>query len=142
MTSTSLDELNARGQSGLPGHLGMVFTAVQAAADGGEVQAEMRVQPHLMAPNGFLHAGSLVSLADTCCGYGCVLFLPPGARGFTTVELKSNHLGTARDGTVRCVARPVHVGRTTQVWDATVKHAESGRTLVVFRCTQLVLAGS
>jgi uncharacterized protein (TIGR00369 family) len=142
MASTSLDELNALGQSGLPGHLGMVFTAVQAAADGGEVQAEMRVQPHLMAPNGFLHAGSLVSLADTCCGYGCVLFLPPGARGFTTVELKSNHLGTARDGTVRCVARPVHVGRTTQVWDATVTHAESGRTLVVFRCTQLVLAGS
>jgi len=142
MTSTSLDELNARGRDGLPGHLGMVFTAVQPAADGGEVQAEMRVQPHLMAPNGFLHAGSLVSLADTCCGYGCVLFLPPGARGFTTVELKSNHLGTARDGTVRCVARPVHVGRTTQVWDATVTHAESGRTLVVFRCTQLVLAGS
>ncbi|MCA3242796.1 MAG: PaaI family thioesterase [Rubrivivax sp.] len=142
MTSTSLDELNARGRSGLPGHLGMVFTAVQAAADGGEVQAEMRVQPHLMAPNGFLHAGSLVSLADTCCGYGCVQFLPPGARGFTTVELKSNHLGTARDGTVRCVARPVHVGRTTQVWDATLTHAESGRTLVVFRCTQLVLAGS
>lgn len=142
MTSTSLDELNARGRSGLPGHLGMVFTAVQAAADGGEGQAEMRVQPHLMAPNGFLHAGSLVSLADTCCGYGCVQFLPPGARGFTTVELKSNHLGTARDGTVRCVARPVHVGRTTQVWDATVTHAESGRTLVVFRCTQLVLAGS
>jgi len=142
MTSTLLDELNARGRDGLPGHLGMVFTAVQAAADGGEVQAEMRVQAHLMAPNGFLHAGSLVSLADTCCGYGCVLFLPPGARGFTTVELKSNHLGTARDGTVRCVARPVHVGRTTQVWDATVTHAESGRTLVVFRCTQLVLAGS
>lgn len=142
MTSTLLDELNARGRDGLPGQLGMVFTAVQAAADGGEVQAEMRVQPHLMAPNGFLHAGSLVSLADTCCGYGCVLFLPPGARGFTTVELKSNHLGTTRDGTVRCVARPVHVGRTTQVWDATVTHAESGRTLVVFRCTQLVLAGS
>jgi uncharacterized protein (TIGR00369 family) len=140
--TTSLDELNARGREGLPGHLGVVFTAVQAVADGGEVQAEMRVQPHLMAPNGFLHAGSLVSLADTCCGYGCVQFLPPGARGFTTVELKSNHLGTARDGTVRCVARPVHVGRTTQVWDATVTHAESGRTLVVFRCTQLVLAGS
>ncbi len=140
--TTSLDELNARGRDCLPGHLGIVFTALQSAAEGGEVHAEMRVQPQLMAPNGFLHAGSLVTLADTCCGYGCIALLPAGARGFTTVELKSNHLGTAREGTVRCVARPIHVGRTTQVWDATVTHAESGRTLVVFRCTQLVLAGS
>lgn len=139
---TTLEQLNERGRGGLPGHLGIVFTAVQSPSEGGEVQAEMRVQPQLMAPNGYLHAGALVTLADTCCGYGCAQRLPPGAKGFTTIELKSNHLGTALEGTVRCVARPVHVGRTTQVWDATVTHAESGRTLVAFRCTQLVLMGA
>ena len=131
----SIDELNLAGQGLLPGHLGLVITSLGDRV----VEGEMPVRPELMAPNGFLHAGALVALADTCAGYGCMNHLPPGAKGFTTVELKSNHLGTARDGTVRCVARAQHVGRTTHVWDATVSHVQSGRTLVLFRCTQLVL---
>lgn len=119
----------------LPNHLGIVVQQVSAA----EVRAELPVRRALMAPNGFLHAGALVTLADTCCGIGCVANLPPGASGFTTVELKSNHLGTTLDGTLDCVARPAHTGKSTQVWDATVTHRESGRTLVLFRCTQMVL---
>ena len=59
--------------------------------------------------------------------------------GFTTVELKSNLLGTKRAGVIGCEARLVHGGRTTQVWDATVTDAEGGRPLALFRCTQLVL---
>lgn len=131
----SAHELNQRGQAMLPGHLGIVITHMGA----GEVRAEMPVRTELMAPNGFLHAGSIVTLADTCSGYGCITSLPEGANGFTTIELKSNHLGTARDGVVLCVARAVHSGRTTQVWDATVTHRESGKTLALFRCTQMVL---
>lgn len=127
--------LNAAGAHHLPGLLGIVITR----AEGGEVHAELKVRTELMAPNGFLHAGSLVTLADTCAGYGCMVHLPEGATGFTTVELKSNHLGTAREGTVACVARPVHLGRTTQVWDATVTHVDTGKTLVLFRCTQMIL---
>jgi len=92
-----------------------------------------------MAPNGFLHAGTIVTLADTSCGYGCVASVPQGATGFTTIELKSNHLGTAREGHVDCVATAVHLGRTTQVWDAVVTHRESGKTIALFRCTQMVL---
>jgi uncharacterized protein (TIGR00369 family) len=132
---TTPEQFNQRGASNLPGHLGLVFT--QVTKD--EVRAHLPVRTEVMAPNGFLHAGALVTLADTCAGYGCVVNLPEGASGFTTIELKSNHLGTTRDGTVDCVARPVHLGRTTQVWDATVTHRESGRTLVLFRCTQMVL---
>jgi uncharacterized protein (TIGR00369 family) len=128
-------DFNQRGAAMLPGHLGIVITQMQD----GEVRAEMPVRTEVMAPNGFLHAGSIVTLADTCAGYGCVNSLPDGASGFTTVELKSNHLGTARDGVVLCVARAVHSGRTTQVWDATVTHRESGKTLALFRCTQMVL---
>lgn len=119
----------------LPNHLGIAVQQVTPA----EVRAELPVRRALMAPNGFLHAGALVTLADTCCGIGCVANLPAGASGFTTVELKSNHLGTTLDGTLDCVARPAHTGKTTQVWDATVTHRESGRTLVLFRCTQMVL---
>ena len=102
------EDFNARGAGHLPGHLGIVITAIGA----GEVRALLPVRGELMAPNGYLHAGSVVTLADTCAGYGCIASLPEGATGFTTVELKSNHLGTARDGTVECHARAAHLGRT------------------------------
>ncbi|HWK73831.1 MAG TPA: PaaI family thioesterase [Povalibacter sp.] len=129
------DQFNQRGAENLPGYLGIVITAVEASG----VRAELPVRGALMAPNGFLHAGTVVTLADTCAGYGCVANLPEGASGFTTVELKSNHLGTAREGTIECVARPVHLGKTTQVWDSVVTHRESGKTIALFRCTQMIL---
>lgn len=134
-TDLSAADLNRRGEGRLPGHLGIVVDSVAPA----EVRMHLPLVPHLLAPNGFLHAGALVTLADTAAGYGCVANLPDGANGFTTIELKSNHLATAVEGHVDCIARPAHVGRTTQVWDATVTHRESGRTLVLFRCTQMVL---
>ena len=129
------DDFNQRGHGHLPGLLGLVITHVGPS----EVRSELAVRAELMAPNGFLHAGSIVTLADTSAGYGCVAHLPEGASGFTTIELKSNHLGTTRDGTIACVARAVHLGRTTQVWDAEVTHRESGRMLALFRCTQMIL---
>jgi len=135
MPTISVEQFNQRGAGKLPGHLGIVVTLATPA----EMRAEFQVRTELMAPNGFLHAGSLVTLADTLCGYGCVLNLPEGASGFTTVELKSNHLGTTLEGTVVGVATPAHLGRTTQVWDAVVTHVQSGRTLALFRCTQMVL---
>ncbi|QNP48980.1 PaaI family thioesterase [Diaphorobacter aerolatus] len=133
--SSHVDQFNTASEGTLPGLLGI--RAVKAAR--GELHTEMPVRAELMAPNGYLHAGSLVTLADTSCGYGCRAMLPEGANGFTTIELKSNHLSTAREGTVECVATVVHAGRTTQVWDAVVKHRETGKTLVVFRCTQMIL---
>ena len=131
------EQFNQRAAANLPGHLGIVIRAV----DGPQVRAEMPVTTALMAPNGFLHAGSVVTLADTCAGCGCLANLPEGAVGFTTIELKSNHLGTARDGTVECTAKAVHLGKTTQVWDSVVTHRESGKTIALFRCTQMVLYG-
>ena len=131
----TLDNLNKIGIGKLPGHLGIVITH---AADS-EVRGELAVEERHMAPNGFLHAGTVVTLADTCAGYGCILILPPGATGFTTIELKSNHLGTAKEGTIVGSAKPVHLGKTTQVWDTTVTHRDSGKTIALFRCTQMIL---
>lgn len=128
-------DFNEFGAGYLQGHLGIVVTQVDASG----VRAELPITRALMAPNGYLHAGSVVTLADSCAGYGCIANLPEGASGFTTIELKSNHLGTARDGTIDCSAQPVHLGRTTQVWDAVVTHRETGRTIALFRCTQIVL---
>jgi uncharacterized protein (TIGR00369 family) len=131
----SLENLNKIGIGKLPGHLGIVVTH----AGGSEIRAELAVAETHMAPNGYLHAGTVVTLADTCAGYGCILNLPPGATGFTTIELKSNHLGTAKEGTIVGSAKPVHLGKTTQVWDTIVSHRETGKTIALFRCTQMIL---
>ncbi|MBE1301176.1 MAG: hotdog fold thioesterase [Alteromonadaceae bacterium] len=119
----------------LPGHLGIQFTQVSCES----VIAHLEVTDHHLAPNGYLHAGTVVTLADTACGNGCLANLPEGAHSFTTIELKSNHVGTERNGTIECIATPVHAGRTTQVWDAVVKSRNSGKTIALFRCTQMIL---
>ena len=131
----TLAEWNAAGADYLPGLLGLDFVKVEPD----EVIARLVVRKAIDSWNGFLHAGSVVTLADTCCGYGTVRALPKGAVGFTTVELKSNFFGSVREGTIVCVARPLHQGRTTQVWDATVTPEGAGKPIAHFRNTQLIL---
>ncbi|WP_207957115.1 PaaI family thioesterase [Rubrobacter tropicus] len=128
-----VEDLNRRGEGALPGLIGLEI--VEAAE--GSISSRLQLRDELLAPNGYLHAATVVALADTSCGYGTFVHLPEGSTGFTTIELKSNFLGTAREGTIWCEARLVHGGRTTQVWDATVQGPE--KTLALFRCTQMVL---
>jgi len=135
MTTTTHEYFNRFGSGYLPQLLGVEILAVSKEG----VESRLAVRREVMAPNGFLHAATVVALADTSCGYGCVASLPQGASGFTTIELKSNFLGTARDGAIRCRAVPVHSGRSTQVWDAVVTAEGSGAKIALFRCTQMVL---
>lgn len=128
-------EWDARGAGRLPGLLGIEVVSIEQ----GRARLRLPVRDELLAPNGYLHAASVVALADTASGYGCVASLPEGATGFTTIELKSNFLGTAAEGAIACEAVLLHGGRTTQIWDAPVLDEASGRTLALFRCTQLVL---
>ncbi len=129
-----LDAMNAKLPGTLPGYLGLEILKIE----GRQVDARLTIRPELLAPNGYLHAATVVALADTACGFGAVANLPDGAHGFTTIELKTNFLGTAREGTITCVATLAHGGRTTQVWDATVT-GPTGQTMALFRCTQMVL---
>jgi uncharacterized protein (TIGR00369 family) len=131
LTLALLQEL---GSSGFPGLLGI---DVYEAGDG-FVRARLELHSKHQAPNGHLHAGAVVGLADSACGYGCILSLPEGATGFTTIELKTNFLRSAWTGTIECEARQLHRGRTTQVWDATVTDPD-GRTMALLRATQLIL---
>ncbi len=119
----------------LPGHFGMRITELTE----GRIAAEMLIQPWMLAPNGFLHAASIILLADTCAGFATIAHLPDGAKNFTTVELKSNFFGTAREGLLRCEGVAEHLGRSTQVWSATVLNPQ-GKKVALFRCTQMVLA--
>jgi uncharacterized protein (TIGR00369 family) len=130
-----LQSLKEYGANRLPGYLGIEVTGL----DNGEVSARIAIKPHHLAPNGFLHAGTVVTLADTSAGYACMANLPEGANSFTTIELKSNHLGTAREGAIAAVAKPAHLGRTTQVWDVVVTNEANGKTIALFRCTQMIL---
>ena len=122
------------GRGRLPGLLGIEVDEIEDA----HVRMHLLLRPELLAPNGYLHAGTVVALADSACGYGCIASLPEGATGFTTIELKTNFLATALEGTLQVESRRVHGGRTTQIWDATVSR-EDGKTLALFRCTQLLL---
>ena len=131
----TIQQINARGQGYLPGLFGIEFINLEP----GLLKSQLIIRPELLAPNGYLHAATVIALADTTCGYGAFYDLPDGAQNFTTIELKSNFLGTARAGVLACIATRVHNGRTTQVWDATVTDEASGKTIALFRCTQLIL---
>jgi uncharacterized protein (TIGR00369 family) len=135
MWMVTIDQLNQRSVDRFPGYVGLVFTGV----GDGTLDAQLEIKPFHIAPNGYLHAAVIVTLADTACGYGCYLNLPEGASGFTTMELKTNYLGTARDGVLTCRASIVHAGRTTQVWDAVVAREGSVKPMALFRCTQMIL---
>jgi len=130
-----MSDLQSFGEEFLPSLIGIEF---DEPGDDGVLRARLPLRKALFAPNGYVHAGAIVSLADTACGYGCIHNLPEGATGFTTIELKTNFLRSAQEGTIECEARLVHGGRTTQLWDATVTDPE-GRTMALFRCTQLIL---
>lgn len=131
----TIETLNEMGKEYLPGYLGLEMVEISEGA----LKSRMPVKKLHFAPNDFLHAASIVALADTTCGYATIAHLPKGASSFTTLELKSNHLGTVKDGSIACHATAQHIGRNTQVWDAVVTDEGSGKKIALFRCTQMIL---
>jgi uncharacterized protein (TIGR00369 family) len=132
---STAEQLNALLPGTLPGMLGVVIDSHEP----GRLTAHLDVRPEVLAPNGYLHAATVVGLADTACGLATRALLPEGSSGFTTIELKTNYLGTAREGRIAVVATNLHAGRTTQVWDGVVAAEATGKTIALFRCTQSVL---
>ena len=127
--------MNNRADGSFIGLMGVTYDVITL----GRVETHMNICPNPLAPNGYLHAAAVIALADSSCGCGSIAHMPKGAANFTTIELKSNHLGTATYGILECVATIVHGGRTTQVWDADVTSKETGRMIALFRCTQMIL---
>ncbi len=133
--NTSVEKLNAANVGKLPEHIGLSVTEVEP----GKVVGRFDVRTDLVAHTGFLLAGSVLSIADILCAYGVSTVWPEGASGFTTAEVKCNFMGTLREGTVQVTASLLHGGRTTQVWDARIEDASSGKLMAAFRCTQIIL---
>jgi 1,4-dihydroxy-2-naphthoyl-CoA hydrolase len=132
--TVDIEAFKELGAGRLPGLIGIEVDEIEP----GRVRMHLALRDELLAPNGYLHAATVVALADSACGYGCIASLPDRAIGFTTIELKTNFFGTALEGTIVCESELVHGGRTTQVWDATVTN-DAGKKLALFRCTQLLL---
>jgi uncharacterized protein (TIGR00369 family) len=128
-------ELDRRSRGRFPGMVGVEMVRLQERC----VVMRLPLREEHLAPNGFLHGAVVVALADTACGYGTAAHLPQGATSFTTIELKTNYLGTARQGAIVCEATAAHMGRSTQVWDAIVSDEANARRIALFRCTQLIL---
>ena len=130
----SIERLAERQKGTLPDFLGFRVVSLEQ----GSLVGEFTVRRDLLAPNGFLHAASVIGLADTACGYACLAHLPDKAVNFTTIELKSNFLGTATEGVVRAEATGVHLGRSTQVWEIRIED-ERGKLVCISRLTLAVV---
>jgi uncharacterized protein (TIGR00369 family) len=135
VSSTPLEHFSEAMEGRLPGVFGIELLEIRS----GHVEARLDLRPEHLAPNDFLHAGTVITLADSCAGMGCLASLPEEAVGFTTIELKTNFLATAREGALRCHALMAHGGSRTQVWDATVTREADDRVIALFRCTQFLL---
>lgn len=127
--------MNKRAAGSFIDMMGVIYTEISPGA----LESFMVIRKDHLAPNGYLHAASVIALADSTCGAATIAHLPEGAENFTTIELKSNHLGTALEGTLDCIATVAHAGRSTHVWDAVVTSRETGKTIALFRCTQMIL---
>lgn len=118
---------------GLAAHLGI--TVAEAAP--GRVVLMMPVTPQHHQPFGYLHGGASVVLAETVASIGGFLNCPSGKAAFG-LEINANHLRPVRSGTLRAVGEPLHLGRTTQVWQITITD-ERDRPVCVSRCTLAVV---
>ncbi|WP_293960348.1 PaaI family thioesterase [uncultured Fusobacterium sp.] len=133
--NVTIENLEKMGKGGLSDFLGVEILSIEE----GKMTSRLSIKPHHIAPNGFLHAATIIALADTTCGYASFSHLPEGAESLCTIELKSNYLGTVREGGIFCVATAMHLGRNTQVWDAKVSDEKTGKVIALFRCTQMNL---
>jgi uncharacterized protein (TIGR00369 family) len=129
------DFFNRTGRDCFTGLVGLEVLRV----DEEEVKIKLEIAPAHVSHNGLVHAGVVVTLADTACGIGSIALLPEGAKAHATIELKCNFIRPVNEETIFCEAAPIHMGRTTQVWDARVYAGQSGKTIAHFRCTQMIL---
>jgi 1,4-dihydroxy-2-naphthoyl-CoA hydrolase len=134
-----VSELRDRLQKAMEGRLPGMFGVEILDVATGRVDVRLELRPEHLAPNDFLHAATVIAIADSAAGMGCIASLPEDAGGFTTIELKTNFLGTAKEGALLCEARMAHGGSRTQVWDSTVRREDDGRVVALFRCTQFIL---
>lgn len=124
---------NTRGEGPLPGHINKILTR----AARGRFESYFDIRRYHHAPRGFLHTGSLVTLAASPCDYPAVANLGDGATGFPATELKSDFFAAALEGRADAGTAPVNLGSTPQVWDCELTR-DKGRRVALLRRSQPV----
>ncbi|MGN6460030.1 MAG: PaaI family thioesterase [Pseudolabrys sp.] len=127
-------EFLADHETNLGGHLAIRFTSHQRDC----VTAEMTAQKTHLTIGGRVHGGAIMAFADTVAAYGAVLNLPSEQHGTTTIESKTSFLGAGEPGAVYAESRPLHRGRTTMVWETTIR-SQSRKVIAMVWQTQMVL---
>ena len=130
----SLEFLNSTSKNTLVEHLGIEFTAV------GEdfLEASMPVDFRTVQPYGLLHGGASVVLAETLGSLASSLTIDPDYQICVGLEINANHIKSVREGKVIGKANPIHLGKSTQVWEIKI-HTESGQLCCISRITMAIL---
>ena len=123
----------AREPVGLDRTLGVHYE--KTGAD--EVVATVKIGPQHHQPLGYLHGGLSLALAESVASIGATLNAPDGSAAFG-MEINANHVRPFREGLLRAVGRPLHRGRSSQVWDVQITDG-AGRLICVARCTLAVV---
>lgn len=130
----SLDQINARNPNTLNASLGIRFTDI----GDDYVRGTMPVDARTHQPYGLLHGGASVALAETLGSFGAMLTLDPAVEAAVGLDINANHVRGVTSGTVTGTARPLHIGRSTQVWEIRIED-EQRKLVSISRITMAVV---
>lgn len=130
---TSFDPASFKGD-----WLGQTLGVELVEAKPERVVLTMPVTPAHHQPFGYLHGGASVALAETVASVGGALNVPPGKVAFG-LEINANHVRSRRDGLLRAIGTPLHIGQTTQIWEIRIVDDED-KLVCISRCTLAVIS--
>lgn len=131
----SPDMLNRLSAKSMAEHLGIEFTAI------GEdfIEAKMPVDPRTHQPFGLLHGGASVSLAETLGSVAASCCINPDTQFCVGLEINANHVRGVRDGYVKGITRPLHIGKKTHVWEIKILNDTTDELVCISRITIAIL---
>lgn len=128
-----VEAVNARGKGTMSEHLGIVFTEVGDDF----IKGTMPVDRRTKQPAGILHGGASVVLAETLGSTAANVVVDSSMQYCVGLDINANHIRSCKEGVVEGITRPLHIGRTTQVWE--IKITQEGKLICVSRITLAVL---
>ena len=132
--NTPVELINQAIQYSLIGNLGIEITRIAE----GEVEAEMVVSPKTSRPDGILHGGANLALAETMAGLGSLLLVDLEEFDVRGIQVNGNHTGVVKSGSVKAVAKIVHHGNQTHIWNVDVRNKE-GKLVSTARVTNMIV---
>tara|TARA_R110002020_G_scaffold148698_3_gene324697 strand:- start:575 stop:997 length:423 start_codon:yes stop_codon:yes gene_type:complete len=130
----SLDLINETGKNTMTDHLGIVFTEI----GDDHLSATMPVNERTKQPMGLLHGGANVVLAETLGSVAASLTIDLKKQVCVGLEINANHLKGVKSGLVTGITTPIHIGKTTQVWEIKITN-EQGQLCCISRITMAIL---